>query len=46
MKRAIEMCFFPTQERLEDDDEDDDILETSVNVQISIVELFKSLKEI
>lgn len=46
VKKAIEMCFFPTQERLEDDDEDDDILETSVNVQISIVELLKSLKEI
>lgn len=46
ISKVVEKCFFPTQEKLEDDDEDDDILEISVNVQISILELLDSLKDI
>lgn len=44
--KAIETCFFPMQDRLEDDEEDEDILEVSVNVQISIVDLLEPLREI
>lgn len=46
VSKAVEKCFFPMQDKLEDDEEDEDILEISVNVQISILELLQSLKNI
>lgn len=46
VSNAVEKCFFPTQDKLEDDEEDEDVLEISVNVQISILELLESLKDI
>lgn len=46
VSKVVEKCFFPTQDKLEDDEEDEDVLEISVNVQISILELLESLKDI
>ena len=44
--KAVKKCFFPTQNKLEDDEKDENVLEISVNVQISILELLESLKNI
>lgn len=44
--KVINMCFFPTPDRHDDDEEENDELEMSVNVQISILRLLESLKGI
>lgn len=44
--KAVEKCFFPTQDKLEDDEEDENLLEVSVNVQISILGLLELLTDI